>query len=138
MQPDAIDDQFSHLHGLGFGGLRCYAQPDNRDLFDPADDWDRPGCFRPVRPGALCARAVRPGGIRAVAPVLAARPWAPARGAVAAATAALSVGRGELRPEIDELTHRGGGFQCREPLVDLTELEPPREQVIKLQATLPP
>ena len=69
---------------------------------------------------------------------VAADPGAPARGAVAAATAALSVGRAELRAEIDQLTHRRGGFQCREPLVDLTELEPPREQVIELQPALPP
>src|SRR6266853_653348 len=134
MQPGAIDDQSSYLHSVGFGGLRRYAQPHHRDLFDPAGDWDRPGYFRHVWPGALCMRAVRPRCIRAVAPGFGARGGAPARRAVATATAALSVGRGKLNPEIDQLTHRRGGFQCREALVDLTELEPPREQVIELQA----
>src|SRR6266702_4253339 len=99
MQPDVIDDQFSHLRSLGFGGFSRSAQPDNGDLFDPADDWDRPGYFRHVRRGALCAGVVHSAGIRAVAHGFAARPGAPARGAAGPATAPQPLGELNYPPK---------------------------------------
>src|SRR5437879_3552881 len=110
MQPDAIDDRYTHVHSLGFGGFRHPAEP---DLPDPADNWGRARYFRTRRRGALRARAMRSGCVFAAAPGPAARRGAPARRAVAAAAAARSLGRAELRAEIDQLTHRGGGFQRR-------------------------
>ena len=43
-----------------------------------------------------------------------------------------------LDGEIDQLTHRGAGFECGEPVIDLGQFEPARDQVIELEPTLPP
>src|SRR5438034_8934521 len=133
--PDAFDETFAPLRDLGLGDRCGCAQPGHPDLRDRRGDRHRPRRHRRDR-GELAASAdaLRADRFYRAAPVLAAWPHAPARWRAGAyAPAGRRTARPRLRAEIDELTHRRGGFQRREAIVDLVEPDPAGEQVVGLQ-----